>query len=239
MKLSMNRASFLSAAPLAAAAFARARGAGVPGGSEFVERRANFDEAAFDRLVGGDADIKQVWEAVAFHPAIFNNVKNALNGLLYGFEYDPTRIKVVVAPHGPSSAYTYSDYIWQKYRIGDFFSIKDASGATIARNTFLQPARALDRNAVPDGPNSFYQDTSIATLQQRGVIFLTCHTAVEEQARALVQGGYAPAGMSSSDVADDMLTHLIDGTSVVPAMVAAIGVLQQRYHYSYITLTFA
>ncbi len=31
-------------------------------------------------------------------------------------------------------------------------------------------------------------------LQHRGLVVLTCHTAVEEQARALVKGGYAPAG---------------------------------------------
>ena len=68
---------------------------------------------------------------------------------------------------------------------------------------------------------------------------LTCHTAVEEQARAIVKGGFAPSGMSATDVADDILTNLIPGTHVVPAMIAAIAELQQRYHYSYVTLAFA
>ncbi len=67
-------------------------------------------------------------------------------------------------------------------------------------------------------------------------MFLTCHTAVEEQARALVKGGNAPSGMSGADVADDILTHLIPGTHVVPSMVATVAVLQQRFHYSYVTL---
>jgi len=70
-------------------------------------------------------------------------------------------------------------------------------------------------------------------------VFLTCHTAVEEQARAIVKGGFAPSGMDATDVASDILTHLIPGTHVVPAMVAAVATLQQRYHYSYITLTLA
>ena len=35
---------------------------------------------------------------------------------------------------------------------------------------------------------------SIEMLQRRGLIVLTCHTAVEEQARSLVSKGYAPAG---------------------------------------------
>jgi hypothetical protein len=68
---------------------------------------------------------------------------------------------------------------------------------------------------------------------------MTCHTAVEEQARALVKAGNAPSDMSASQVADDILTHLIPGTHVVPSMMATIMVLQQKYHYGFQTLTFA
>ncbi|MGB8519407.1 MAG: hypothetical protein WCD38_04525, partial [Candidatus Tumulicola sp.] len=65
-------------------------------------------------------------------------------------------------------------------------------------------------------------------------IYLNCHTATEEQARGIVKKGFAPAGMSADDVADDMLTHLIPGALVVPAMVATIAVLQAKYRYTYI-----
>lgn len=229
----MNRASFLSSATIAAAA------TGVPGGSNFVERRANFDAAGFVRAVNKPADIRQVWEAVAFHPAVFNNIKNSLNGLHFGFGYPADRIAIVLAPHGPSSAYTYSDEIWQRYRIGEAFGLKDATGKTIVSNSFLRPPAAFLSMTDPDDPLSAFQDPSIATLQSRGMIVLTCHTAVEEQARTIVKNGFAPAGMTASAVADDMLTNLIPGAHVVPAMVAAIAELQQRYHYSYLTLTFA
>lgn len=229
----MNRASFLSSATIAAAATS------VPGGSNFVERRANFNAAAFVRAVNKPADIRQLWETVAFHPAIFNNIKNGFNGLHFGFGYRPERISMVLAPHGPSSAYTYADEVWQKYRIGEAFGLKDASGKTIGSNLFLRPPTAFLSTTDPDDPQSMYQDTSIATLQSRGLVVLTCHTAVEEQARTIVKNGFAPAGMDASAVADDILTHLIPGAIVVPAMVAAIAELQQRYHYSYLTLTFA
>jgi intracellular sulfur oxidation DsrE/DsrF family protein len=229
----MNRASFLSSATIAAAA------TGVPGGSNFVERRANFDAAAFARAVNRPADIRQVWEAVSFHPAIFNNMKNGLNGLRFGFGYPADRISMVFAPHGPSSAYTYADAVWQKYRIGEAFGLKDGSGKTIDSNIFLRPPSIFPSTTDPDDPQSVFQDTSIATLQSRGMVVLTCHTAVEEQARTLVKNGFAPAGMDASAVADDILTNLIPGAHVVPAMIAAIAELQQRYHYSYLTLTFA
>ncbi|MGD1065663.1 MAG: hypothetical protein ABR975_02500, partial [Vulcanimicrobiaceae bacterium] len=83
-------------------------------------------------------------------------------------------------------------------------------------------------------PASFFQDKSIEALQKRGVVFMTCHTAVEEIAGNLVKGGFA--GAPAHAVADDILTHLIPGAVVVPSMVATIGVLQQKYNYSYITV---
>jgi intracellular sulfur oxidation DsrE/DsrF family protein len=234
----MNRSAFLaSSASLVALASANGSAAeNVPGGTHFVERKADFDEADFAKLVGRPADVRQMWEAVAFRPGVFNNIKNSLNGLRFGYGYAPDRIAMAFCPHGPSSAYTYTDELWTKYKIGEFSKLTDASGATITSNVFLKPAKPPSASADPDDPASIFQDTSIETLQSRGVVFLTCHTAVEEQARALVKAGNAPAGMSASDVANDILTHLIPGAHVVPSMVATVAVLQQRFHYSYVTL---
>ncbi|MGZ3506045.1 MAG: hypothetical protein ACXVAW_15985, partial [Vulcanimicrobiaceae bacterium] len=96
---------------------------------------------------------------------------------------------------------------------------------------------SLDPSIDPDDPGGFYQDTSVPALRKRGAVFLACHTAIEEQARTLVKGGFAPAGMSAQDVANDILTHLVAGTVVVPSMVAAIAVLQIKHDHAYTTLT--
>lgn len=237
----MNRGTFIaSSASLAALAGtpAVAGAQTVPGGTHLVERKADFDEAAFVRLINKPADIRTVIEAVSWHPPVFANIKNALNGLQFGFGYPQDRISIVFAPHGPSSAFTYSDYVWSKYKIGDFFKLKDDKGDPIASNTFLAPAKPPGTSNDPDDPAGLYQDTSIETLQKRGVIFLTCHTAVEEQSRGLVKAGNAPSGMSASDVANDILTHLIAGTHVVPSMMGTIMLLQQRFHYGYQTIDF-
>jgi hypothetical protein len=237
----MNRGTFIaSSASLAALASAPAAAAqAVPGGTHLVERKADFDEAAFARLVGKPADIRIVIESIAFHPQAFSNIKNALNGLQFGYGYAPDRVSIVFAPHGASSAFTYSDYLWSKYKIGDFFKLKDDKGNAIASNTFLTPTDPPTPSDNPDDPKSMYQDTSIQTLQKRGVIFLTCHTAVEEQSRGLVKAGNTPSGMSADEVASDILTHLIPGAHVVPSMMSTIMVLQQRFHYGFQTLTFA
>jgi intracellular sulfur oxidation DsrE/DsrF family protein len=237
----MNRGSFLaaSASLVAAAGSSTLAAESVPGGTHFVERKADFDSAAFDAAVGKPADIRQVWHAIAFHPNVFSNVKNALNGLEFGFGHPPSRVAMVFAPHGPSTAYTYSDYIWSKYKIGEAFKLTDAKGNPVTSNVFLKPAKPPAKGSDPDAEDSVYQDTSIETLQGRGVVFLTCHTAVEEQARTLLKGGFAQSGMTPTEVANDLLTHLIPGTHVVPSMVATIAVLQQRYHYTYIAPAFA
>lgn len=236
----MNRSDFLTASASLVAATSGTQGARpiVPGGTHLVERKADFNEAAFAKIVGRPAEIRQMWEAVAFKPAMFNNIKNALNGLQFGFGYAPHEIAMAIAPHGPSSAYTYSDVLWSKYHIGEALKLNDADGKPYSNNVFLAPKKALTTSTDPDDDGSLYQDTSIETLQKRGAVFLTCHTAVEEQARNIVKNGFAPAGMAANDVAKDMLTHLIPGALVVPSMVAAIAVLQAKYHYTYVTLTF-
>ncbi|MGA8532738.1 MAG: hypothetical protein WB615_01375 [Candidatus Tumulicola sp.] len=233
----MNRTTFLSStATLLAASGGVAHAQSVPGGTALVERRADFDERGFAAVVGREARIRQVYEAVAFHPPVWNNVKNSFNGLQFGFGYPAHDIAVVFAGHGPSASYGYTDYVWKKYRIPEYFGLTDASGAPIASNVYFEKRASSDPHASPDDDNGMYQDTSIAMLQQRGLVYLTCHTAAEEQARSIVKKGLAPSGMTAADVADDILTHLIPGAIVVPSMVATIGILQATYRYSYITL---
>ena len=238
----MNRISFIANASLGAAiatlaAPAKAAQIGdVPGGTDLVETRTSFDAAAFAERFGKKADIRQLWENLAIKPAVFNNIKNSLNGLQFAFGYAPGDIAMAVANHGPSSAYTYSDAIWTKYRIGNFFDVIDKSGARISTNIFYSAKNSAGASADPNDEHGASQDVGIAALQTRGVLFLTCHTAVEEQARALVAAGHAPPGMSGSDVAADILTHLIPGAFVVPSMVATVAVVQQRFGYSYITV---
>lgn len=236
----MKRSTFLTASATIAAASgaAPALAQAVPGGTHFVERKADFDQKAFDAAVGRPAQIRQLWEAVALKPGVWSNVKNALNGLQFGFGYAPDSIAMAWCGHGPSSAYVYSDDVWKKYQIGVFFNVRTDAGDPIATNVFFPRTLASNPNADPDDPKGLYQDASVQALQGRGVVMLACHTAIEEQSRNIVKKGLAPAGMTATDVADDILTHLIPGAIVVPSMVAAVAVLQQTYKYAYTTLTF-
>ncbi|MGH7737266.1 MAG: hypothetical protein ACREMP_05295 [Candidatus Tyrphobacter sp.] len=233
----MKRTAFLFASSAAVAAGAIADAA-VPGGTELVERRASFDEAAFARAVGRPARIRQLFESVAFNPTTLNNVKNALNGLVFGFGYRPSDVAIVMANHGAATAYGLRSEMWRKYRLGEFYKIDDRSGAPLTANEYYAAKSAYDRAASPDDPHGMYQDTSLQTLQRRGVVLLACHTAIEEQSRKLVAQHFAPAGATPKEVADDLLTHLLPAVIVVPSMVATVAVLQAVYHYTYLTLAF-
>jgi hypothetical protein len=229
----MLRKDFIAASALASAGPALC---GAPGGTNAVERRSDFDEATFAIAVGRPAAIRQVVEAVAFHPAVLGNVKNALNGLQFGFGYAPDSILIALAGHGPSSTYAYDDEMWAKYRLGDFFHITDLAGAPLTRNAYYARSASVDRSADPDDPKGMYQDASVEMLQRRGLVVLTCHTAVMEQAKALVAGGFASPASTARDVGADLLTHLVPGAIVVPSMVATIAVLQTQYRYAYLTI---
>jgi intracellular sulfur oxidation DsrE/DsrF family protein len=237
----MRRRTFLaSSASAAVLTPLAAQAAGnPPGGTHRVERRADFDLAAFEKAVDKPSDVRQLWESVSFHPEMFGNIKNSLNGLQFGYGIAPNRIAMVVCPHGASAAFMYSDGLWSKYRLSEALKLRDAGGNPVTSNTFVASTTASTGSAGnPDNLDSIYQDSSIVGLQKRGVVFLTCHTAVEEQSARIAQGGFAPLGMSSADVATDILTHLIPGVLVVPSVVATVAILQNRYKYSYATLAF-
>ena len=95
---------------------------------------------------------------------------------------------------------------------------------------------AQPRNASED-PNdeaSSYQDASIQTLQARGVQFLCCHTATEEQSRVLIK--LLSLTQQPEEIVKDLLAHLHPGILVVPAMVSAIALLQGEGHFTYVTV---
>ncbi len=234
----MKRSAFIVSSSALAVAGTATADAAIPGGTALVERRADFDEAAFARIVGRPARIRQVVESVAFNPTTLNNVKNSFNGLQFGYGYAPDAIAVAMANHGSSTAYALSDAMWRKYRLAEFYKITAPNGTPLTANAYYPAKSAYDRHANPDDERGMYQDTSLEMLQRRGLIVLACHTAIEEQSRKLVAQGFAPSGATPKDVADDLLTHLIRGALVVPSMVATVAVLQARYHYTYLTLAF-
>ena len=81
--------------------------------------------------------------------------------------------------------------------------------------------------------NSLFQDSSIEALRTRGVQFLSCHTASEEQAKLLIHRW--KLDVKREDIIKDLNAHTLPHVLVVPSMVASISVLQADGHYAYLT----
>ncbi|MBV8490406.1 MAG: hypothetical protein JO199_07755 [Candidatus Eremiobacteraeota bacterium] len=231
----MERRAFLVASAMVAAVATDACAKGAGAKLELVELSSEFDYKAFDKLVDGPFDARQLWDVDGYVPTLLGAIKSAYNGYQFGYGIAPGRIGMTACLHGNANAFAYDDSMWSKYRLGEAFGFKDPNGNIVSTNIFYHASSQAVITADPNDMASMYQDGTLEGLQRRGLIVLVCHTAAAEQARALVSGGAAPQEMSPADVQRDLLSHLVPNVTIVPSMVATIGILQNRFHYAYTT----
>lgn len=205
--------------------------------AQLVWTASEWNMTDFHKLVTNPARVKQVYDVTQIAEGKFlNNIKNSLNGLRFGFGVAEANIKVVAALHGPANMVNYDDSVWKKYRIGEWLKVTDPeTGKSAERNIFYPAGKSASGKEArdPNDEHSMYQAKSVQQLQARGVQFLSCHTATEEQARILVK--HLQLTESPEEVVKDMLAHTVPGVLVVASMVAAIALLQAEGHYTYIT----
>lgn len=235
----VTRRSFVSSAAAGMTALGVFSGMSEPAEAQLVWTASEWKIAEFEKLVHNPARIKQVWDIVQIGDGKFlNNIKNALNGLHFGFGVPTEQIKMAAALHGPANMLNYDDYVWSKYQIGEWLKVTDpTTNKPAVRNIFYNSKNGVQKESAskdPDDDNSLFQDTSIEALQARGVQFMSCHTATEEQARALVKRN--KLSQSPEEIVKDMLGHLQPRVLVNASMVSAIALMQAEGRYTYITL---
>src|SRR5260370_38861637 len=159
---------------------------------QIVWSTSQWKIADFRTLVEDKAPVKQLFDARAINQGSFlDEMKNSLNALHYGFGVPVDHIKLVGALHGPANLLNFDDYVWNKYQIGAWLQVNDPdTGEPAIKNPFYRSSTSTspDYNSTdPDNMNSRFQDASIDALHKRGVQFCCFHTALEEQANALVK----------------------------------------------------
>ncbi len=232
--MTLSRKEFIRGAAGLAAVAAASRA-----NAQLVYRRSDWKIEEFQKLTRSPARVKQVFDVTAINGGKFlNNIKNSLNGLHFGFDIPLPEIQIVAALHGPANMLNFDDYVWRKYRIGEWLEVTDPStGDSAERNVYYDSKAGKDLHygsQDPNAENSPYQDASVQGLQARGVKFLSCHTATEEQARILIQKWKLKE--SREEIVKDLQSHLQPGVLVVPSMVASVALLQSEGHYTYVTL---
>lgn len=235
----VTRRSFVSAAAAAVTSFALLNEASIPAEAQLVWKTSEWKLAGFQQLVKHRARIKQVFDVVPIDDGKFlGNIKNSLTALHFGFGIPEEEIKIAAGLHGPANLLNYDDFIWNKYQIGEWLKVTDPeTGKPAVRNLFYASKLGPEERSPskdPDDLNSIYQDSSMQGLQARGVQFMSCHTALEEQVRVLIRRN---ALTQSPDViVTEMLAHTMPGTLVVASMVAALALLQAEGSYTYIKI---
>lgn len=237
----LTRRSFASRVFAGVAAFGMASALNQPAEAQLVWSTSQWKLGSFQALLQEKARVKQLFDITRVEDgASLAKVKNSLNGLHYGFGVPVDQIKVICGMHGPANLLNYDDYVWQKYQIGAWLEIDDPQTRQPAvRNPYyLSKFSGADAQVTaatdPSAETSPLQDASMQGLQRRGVRFLGCHTALEEQVRQLVK--HYTLSDAPETIVRDILAHTVPNVLVVASMVSAIALLQCEGGYSYVVV---
>ncbi len=231
----ISRRSVLGGAVAAAAATMWTE----PVHAQYVWQKTDWQAGEFDAVTHSTRRIKQALHAFSISDArVLRTAKNSLNGLHFGAGVAPDQIQVVCALNGSANMLNYSDYVWQKYKIGEWVKENDPkTGEPAVRNIFFPSKAGASMKYAsddPSSPDSAYQDATVQGLQARGVKFLSCHSSTEEAARALIKVNNLT--VDPEEVVKDMQAHVHPGVILVPALAAALAILQSDGHYSYMAV---
>ncbi len=130
----------------------------------------------YEAIVNKRAQVKQVYQWPNLTNAIlYANIRNGLNGAQFSYGIPADDIQIVVQAYFTANAAMYDDFVWNKFRLGEVFSVRDPStGQPATRNIWY--ASRIPASTVTPPPlarsHPYYADTSIEGLQRRGVAFL-------------------------------------------------------------------
>jgi hypothetical protein len=237
----LSRRSFASRAFAGIAALGIFSRLNQPAEAQIVWTASEWNLGSFEDLLREKARVKQLFDITRVeNGAAFAKVKNSLNGLHYGFGVPVDQIGVICGLHGPANLLNYDDYVWGKYKIGAWLEINDPrTGEPAVKNPYYfskltNAAARITPETDANAEGSPLQDASMQGLQRRGVRFLSCHTALEEQVRQLIK--HYNLSEDPETIVRDMLAHTVPNILVVASMVSAIALLQCEGRYSYVTV---
>ena len=189
---------------------------------------AQWDDAALRELKAYKHGPKQVWDNSSIEGAWLGVMRNSLNTQTWSFKHP--EFLVVSATHGSANLALYDQAIWDKYQLTKL------AGDKFKTNTLIleKPGAAADAKNYEDPKGVFSPaDSSIPALMRRGVVFLSCHNAIWEQASKLEELGLNPDKLALDALAADLTNHLIPGVILIPGAVGTIPELQEvGFHYA-------
>jgi hypothetical protein len=188
-----------------------------------LDNRDQWDSEALDEVFAYKPLAKQAWDVTEIGGPWINGMRNALNAQIWSFNHKD--FLVVCAVHGSAQIGLYDQAMWDKYGLAKL------AGSDFAKNTLLdeRAAGALNATDFQNPAGAFSSaNNSIPALQHRGVVFMSCHNAIWEQATRLVSAGPNPDKLDVGGVAAELTNHLVPGAVLMPGAVATLPELQRR-----------
>jgi len=187
-----------------------------------------WDHEALTEVLSYEAAQKQAWDNTAIGGPWLNLMRNALNSQIWSFKH-PDFLAVSVT-HGTAQLALFDPAMWDKYQLTKL------AGEDFETNTLIAEHKAAVADPAnyedPAGPFSG-EDNSIPALMRRGVVFMSCHNAIWQQAAALIKLDINPDRLSHVALAAELTNHLVDGAVLIPGAAGTLPELQQvGFHYA-------
>lgn len=193
-----------------------------------LDRPDLWDHEALSEVIAYRGGPRQVWDNTDIGGPWLNLMRNALNNQVWSFQHPD--FLAASATHGSANFALYDQAMWDKYQLTKL------AGEAFRTNTLIVPKKAAqaDPRAFEDPAGVFSpENNSIPALMARGVVFLSCHNAIWEQAAALLKRDLNPDKLSHEALAAELTNHLIPGVVLTPGAVGTLPELQQAgFHYA-------
>jgi hypothetical protein len=192
-----------------------------------LNHQEQWDHEALTEVLSYRPAPRQAWDNSDIGGPWLYLMRNALNSQIWAFNH-PDFLAASVT-HGTAQLALYDRATWDKYQLNSL------AGDEFKTNTLITERKvAADSTDYEEPTGSFsVQDSSIPALMRRGVVFMSCHNAIWEQAALLLKSGINPDNLSHAQLAAELTNHLVDGVVLIPGATGTLPELQQNgFHYA-------
>ena len=185
--------------------------------------RSRWDSKALDEVLAYKPATKQAWDVTDIGGPWLNVMRNSLNAQIWSFGHKD--FLVVCETHGTAQLALYDQAMWDKYDLAKL------AGSGFANNALIEEKTGASSDPVDyENPAGIFsaKNNSIPALQRRGVVFMSCHNAIWEQATKLAATAPDPGKPDVAAIAAELTNHLIPGVVLTPGAVATLPELQRR-----------
>lgn len=184
-----------------------------------------WDHEAAEIVLSYRYRTRQVWECTELGAPWLNLMREALNGQV--FAHSNPGFLAVAALHGNAHLALFEQVAWDAYGLVSLAAKAATKNVFVAAKAGTSPLDDLQNLSGYYGP----ENSTIAALQERGMVFIACHDSIHAIARNVLHASGGDVA-TADRVAADLTNHLIPDAVLVPSVVAFLVELQ-RAGYTY------